>query len=88
MADSGDEVKALQAQIDFLDEEIAVLRRRLAEAPRQARLLEDRLRETQGALAVATSQNERLADTLREARDEIAFLKETIDRITRPPFTA
>jgi len=43
-----DEVKSLTAQISFLDEEIAVLRRRLADSPRQVRLLEDRLRETEG----------------------------------------
>ena len=36
-----DEVKGLTAQISFLDEEIAALRRRLADSPRQARLLED-----------------------------------------------
>jgi len=39
-----DEVKSLNAQISFLDEEIAVLRRRLADSPRQVRMLEDRLR--------------------------------------------
>src|SRR5207244_10268659 len=64
-----DEVKSLTAQISFLDEEIAVLRRRLADSPRQTRLLEDRLRETEGNLTGVTSQNERLAATLREARD-------------------
>ena len=37
-----DEVKSLTAQISFLDEEIAVLRRRLADSPRQVRLLEER----------------------------------------------
>ena len=45
-----DEVRSLTAQISFLDEEIAVLRRRLADSPRQVRLLEDRLRDTEGNL--------------------------------------
>ena len=54
-----DEVKGLTAQISFLDEEIAALRRRLADSPRQARLLEERLRETEASLAAVTAQNER-----------------------------
>jgi len=80
-----DEVKSLTAQISFLDEEIAVLRRRLADSPRQARLLEDRLRETEGNLTGVTAQNERLAATLREARDQIIALKEEVDRLAQPP---
>ncbi len=80
-----DEVKSLAAQISFLDEEIAVLRRRLADSPRQVRLLEDRLRETEGSLTGVTGQNERLATTLREARDQIVALKEEVDRLAQPP---
>src|ERR1700730_721539 len=80
-----DEVKSLTAQISFLDEEIAVLRRRRAHSPRQVRLLEDRLRETEGSLNGVTVQNERLAATLREARDQIVALKEEVDRLAQPP---
>jgi proteasome-associated ATPase len=80
-----DEVKGLTAQISFLDEEIAALRRRLADSPRQARLLEERLRETEASLAAVTSQNERLTGTLREARDQIVALKEEVDRLAQPP---
>ena len=80
-----DEVKSLTAQISFLDEEIAVLRRRLADSPRQARLLEDRLRESEGTLSGVTAQNERMAATLREARDQIVALKEEVDRLAQPP---
>ena len=80
-----DEVTSLTAQISFLDEEIAVLRRRLADSPRQVRLLEERLRETEASLTSVTSQNERLASTLREARDQIVALKEEVDRLAQPP---
>jgi proteasome-associated ATPase len=80
-----DEVRSLTAQISFLDEEIAVLRRRLADSPRQVRLLEERLRETEGNLGGITSQNERMAATLREARDQIVALKEEVDRLAQPP---
>jgi proteasome-associated ATPase len=80
-----DEVKSLTAQISFLDEEIAVLRRRLADSPRQVRMLEDRLREAEGSLSGVSAQNERLAATLREARDQIVALKEEVDRLAQPP---
>src|SRR5690242_58282 len=80
-----DEVKVLTTQISFLEEEVAVLRRRLADSPRQARLVEERLRETEARLAAVTGQNERLADTLREARDQIVALKEEVDRLAKPP---
>ncbi len=80
-----DEVRSLTAQISFLDEEIAVLRRRLADSPRQVRLLEDRLRDTETSLTGVTAQNERLATTLREARDQIVALKEEVDRLAQPP---
>jgi proteasome-associated ATPase len=80
-----DEVKGLTAQISFLDEEIAALRRRLADSPRQARLLEERLRETEASLAAVTAQNERMSSTLREARDQIVALKEEVDRLAQPP---
>src|SRR6516162_6315653 len=80
-----DEMNSLTAQISFLDEEIAVLRRRLADSPRQVRLLEERLRETEGSLNGVTAQNERLAATLREARDQIIVLKEEVDRLAQPP---
>jgi proteasome-associated ATPase len=78
-------VGSLTAQISFLDEEIAVLRRRLADSPRQVRLLEERLRETESSLTSVTTQNERLAATLREARDQIVALKEEVDRLAQPP---
>jgi proteasome-associated ATPase len=80
-----DEVKVLTTQISFLEEEVAALRRRLADSPRQSRLLEERLRETEASLASVTGQNERLAGTLREARDQIVSLKEEVDRLAQPP---
>jgi proteasome-associated ATPase len=79
------EVKDLQTQISFLEEEISVLRRKLAESPRQVRVLEDRLHEAQANLAAVTGQNERLVGTLKEAREQIVALKEEVDRLAQPP---
>src|SRR5712691_4252142 len=82
---SDDEIKVLTTQISFREEEVAALRGRLVDSPRQARLLEERLRETEASLASITGQNERLAATLREARDQIVALKEEVDRLAQPP---
>ncbi len=80
-----DEVKVLTTQVSFLEEEVAALRSRLADSPRQTHLLEQRLREAEANLASITGQNERLAGTLREARDQIIALKEEVDRLAQPP---
>ncbi|QXJ19890.1 proteasome ATPase [Actinomadura graeca] len=79
------EVRDLQTQVSFLEEEISVLRRKLAESPRQVRVLEERLHEAQANLAAVTGQNERLVATLKEAREQIVALKEEVDRLAQPP---
>src|ERR1700756_1294982 len=75
----------LREQLIELEEEVAVLRRRLQDAPKRVRTLEERLLETKGQLAQAVSQNERLSATLREARDHIAALREEVEKLTMPP---
>jgi len=84
-ADEALEAGELQRQIQFLEEETALLRRRLQDSPRQVRVLEERLLETKGQLAQALSQNEQLAATLREAREQILALKEEVEKLTAPP---
>ncbi|WP_200827355.1 proteasome ATPase [Thermomonospora echinospora] len=79
------EMRDLQTQVSILEEEISVLRRKLAESPRQVRVLEDRLHEAQANLAAVTGQNERLVATLKEAREQIIALKEEVDRLAQPP---
>jgi proteasome-associated ATPase len=73
------------SQVAFLEQEIAVLRRKLADSPRHTRILDERIVELQTNLAGVSAQNERLANTLREARDQIVALKEEVDRLAQPP---
>ena len=68
------EVDELQEQIKILEDEVVSLRRKLQDAPKRVRTLEERLLETKGQLTAAVSQNEKLSYTLREARDHIAAL--------------
>ncbi len=79
------QVDQLQEMIKGLEEEVVVLRRRLADAPKRVRTLEERLLETKGQLAQAVSQNEKLSATLREAREHIAALREEVEKLTMPP---
>ncbi|MDP1792725.1 MAG: proteasome ATPase, partial [Acidimicrobiales bacterium] len=73
------------AQISALEEEIVALRRRLQDAPKRVRTLEEKLLETKGQLTQAVSHNEKLTYTLREAREHISALREEVDKLTQPP---
>ncbi|GHJ44579.1 proteasome-associated ATPase [Catellatospora sp. TT07R-123] len=79
------EANDLSTQVAFLQEELALLRRKLSESPRHVRQLEERLAATQAQLARLTENNERLVATLKEARAQIVTLKEEIDRLAQPP---
>jgi len=75
----------LQTTIRALEEEVAILRRRLEDAPRRVRILEERLLETRGRLAQAAAQNEKLAAVLEETREQLALLREEVEKLTAPP---
>jgi proteasome-associated ATPase len=79
------EAHELTTQLAFLEEEVALLRRKLTDSPRQLRQLEERLTEAQTNLTGVVSQNERLVATLKEAREQIVALKEEVDRLAQPP---
>ena len=79
------EVSELQAQVGYLEQEVSVLRRKLADSPRTVRQLEESLTQAQASLAGLTGQNDRLVGTLREARDQIVALKEEVERLAQPP---
>ena len=72
-------------EVVILQDELQILRRRLQDAPKRVRTLEERLLEVKGQLARAMSQNDRLASTLREARDRIGSLREEVEKLSSPP---
>jgi proteasome-associated ATPase len=79
------EVAELRDQSKVIEDELVALRRRMQDAPKRVRTLEEKLLETKGQLQQAISQNERLTFTLREAREHIAALREEVDKLTQPP---
>src|SRR6478609_5209436 len=79
------EAHDLSTQVAFLQEELALVRRKLTESPRHVRQLEERLSAVQAQLVRTTENNERMVATLKEARAQIVTLKEEVDRLAQPP---
>ncbi len=79
------DVAALLSQITYLEEEIGLLRRKVADSPRQVRALEERIAEAEGRAAFLSERNDKLTSTLRDAREQLVTLKEEVDRLGQPP---
>jgi proteasome-associated ATPase len=82
---TGGTADELRATVRMLEEEVAVLRRRLQDAPRRVRVLEERLLESKNRLSQAAGQNQKLAAALEETREQLALLREQVERLTAPP---
>jgi len=76
-----DEVKVLTTQVSFLEEEVAALRSRLADSPRQTALLEQRLREPSPIWRLSPARTSGSPARCAKARDQIIALKEEVDRL-------
>src|SRR5215207_8944399 len=75
----------LHRQIGFLEDEVALLRRKLTESPRHVRLLEERLADASARVGQLTERNAKLIDTLKDARGQLMALREEVDRLAQPP---
>ncbi|HWE65364.1 MAG TPA: proteasome ATPase, partial [Acidimicrobiales bacterium] len=83
--DAEAQAEALRAELADAEDEIHALRRRLQESPGRVQALEERLLESKGQLAHATSQNEKLTFTLQQAKEQLAALREEVEKLTQPP---
>ncbi|HEY1330796.1 MAG TPA: proteasome ATPase [Actinomycetota bacterium] len=81
------EIDELQTQLKFLEDETALLRRRLTSSPRQVKVLEEQLLQSRSELARAVSQNEKLVSVLQSERERLQALKEEVEKLTQPPAT-
>jgi len=79
------EIEVLRARLLDAEEEVATLRRRLQDSPGRVQALEERLLESKGQLAHAVSQNEKLTFTLQQAKEQLAALREEVEKLTQPP---
>jgi proteasome-associated ATPase len=86
--DGGDpraELEVLRTRLLSAEDEVRALRRRLQESPGRVQALEERLLEAKGQLAHAVSQNEKLTFTLQQAKEQLASLREEVEKLTQPP---
>ena len=86
--DGGDpraELEVLRTRLLSAEDEVRALRRRLQESPGRVQALEERLLDAKGQLAHAVSQNEKLTFTLQQAKEQLASLREEVEKLTQPP---
>src|SRR5271157_2089495 len=83
--DDAAQAEALRAELADAEDEIHALRRRLQESPARVQALEERLLESKGQLSHAVSQNEKLTFTLQQAKEQLAALREEVEKLTQPP---
>ena len=81
----GSDTSRLLEMIADLEREVATLRGRLLDAPKHVRILEERLLEQKAQLRKAIDQNDRLTGVLEEAREQLAVLREEVEKLTMPP---
>jgi len=79
------EIEGLQGQVKSLEEEIYHLRRRLEQTPREFEFLRSKLSHSQEQIDQAHQQNERMVQALQNAKEQIAALREEVDKLSAPP---
>jgi proteasome-associated ATPase len=81
------QVQDLQTYVRSLEAETVRLRKKTEDAPKEAMVLENKLREANRQLVQSFNQNEKLVNALYEAREQITSLREEVDKLCAPPST-
>jgi len=71
--------------LDNRDQEMAELRRRLVDTPRQISRLESKIRDANRELTQANARNQKLNTTLETARERITTLRDEVEKLSQPP---
>ncbi len=79
------EAARLRSVVTALEEEVAILRRRVREAPGRVDELEADLNRARERLDRAAAQNDKLAQLLEESREQLGVLREEVEKLTSPP---
>ncbi len=66
-------------------EEIDSLKHRLRDQPARVEALEEELLDARGQLSQSRSSNEKLSSAMQQTRDQLAVLREEVERLTQPP---
>ena len=77
--------KSEGSEREGLERELAELRRRLVDTPRQIHLLESEARDASRELARANARNQKLTATIEAARERITILRDEVEKLSQPP---
>jgi len=80
-----DDATQLRGVVAALEEEIAVLRRRVRESPARVEELQNELTRMRERLDRAMAQNDKLSAVLEEAKEQLGVLREEVEKLTSPP---
>lgn len=75
----------LEAELSEARAQIEILTQRMQEYPDRLEALEERLLESRGQLSHAVSQNEKLTFTLQQAKEQLAALRDEVEKLSQPP---
>jgi proteasome-associated ATPase len=79
------EVGELQMQIKELEQETSLLRSKLQDAPLKIRKLEEQLLKARHEASRSRGQSERMATLLSQAREQLASLRQEVEKLSAPP---
>ena len=82
---TGNEASYGEPAADDREQELAELRRRLVETPRQISRLESEIRDANRELTRANARNQKLNTTLETARERITALRDEVEKLSQPP---
>ncbi len=68
-----------------LEREVAELRRRLIDTPRELHRLESEVRDVKRELVRANARNQKLTSTIETARERITTLRDEVEKLSQPP---
>ena len=85
LSDVGDAIDALRADVAHQDDQHASSAFEQTDQSRQLEILEERILDISGQLSQSRSQNDRLGFALQQAKEQLAALRDEVDKLTQPP---
>ncbi len=80
-----DAYEHVHSELDRALEDLDLARRRSDENATRVEFLEEQLLEARGQLTQARSNNEKLTITIQQTREQVAALREEVEKLTQPP---
>ncbi len=85
LSDVGDAIDALRTDVAHQGDQHASSAFEQTDQSRQLEILEERILDISGQLSQSRSQNDRLGFALQQAKEQLAALRDEVDKLTQPP---